>query len=393
MAGNDPIRVLHVLGTTNLGGAESRVMELYRCMDRQRVQFDFLIHTDKEGFFSREIRELGGNIYNVPRFKGKNYFEYKRALTDFFSGHNDYAAVHGHMTSTASIYLPIAKRAGVPVTIAHARSAGVDKGIKGVVTRILRRRLKDKADFCFTCSAEAAEAVYGKKAVDNGKIWTVPNAIDAERFSFNENVRNEVREQLGVADKLVVGHVGRFSFMKNHEYLIDIFSKLCRQRSNTCLVLIGEGELKDRIRLKAQEYGIADKVYFLGNRADVERYYQAFDCFVFPSVFEGLPGSVIEAQTAGVPCIVSDKVTGEAKVTDLAVYMSIDLPSEKWADRLSALLEENKPIGQRRRNAYNAKMAVIEKGFDVRTQAGLMAEFYCTGKNPPGHRTVMKGQA
>ena len=147
-----PIRVLHVLGTTNLGGAESRIMELYRNMDREKVQFDFLVHTDKEGHYSAQIKELGGKIYNVPRFNVKNYQTYHNALASFFEKNHDYAAIQGHMTSTASIYLPIAKKAGIPVTIAHARSAGVDRGVKGLMTKLIRLPLKSHADYLFTCS-------------------------------------------------------------------------------------------------------------------------------------------------------------------------------------------------------------------------------------------------
>ena len=157
------IRVLHVLGNTQLGGAESRVMDLYRHMDRERVRFDFLVHTEKEGHFDKEIKELGGQIFCVPRFRLYNFFSYRKAVKNFFEGHREFQAVQGHITSTASIYLPIAKKAGIPVTIAHARSAGVDKGIKGKMTRWMRRNLSKKADYLFTCSELAGISVFGKK--------------------------------------------------------------------------------------------------------------------------------------------------------------------------------------------------------------------------------------
>ena len=142
----EPIRILHVLGTTNLGGAESRIMDLYRHIDRNRVQFDFVVHTEKEGFFDKEIEELGGRIFRVPRFRIYNYFSYRRAFREFFREHHEFRMVQGHMTSSAAIYLPIAKKAGISTTIAHARSAGVDKGLKGKLTRWMRRNLWRKAD-------------------------------------------------------------------------------------------------------------------------------------------------------------------------------------------------------------------------------------------------------
>lgn len=377
-----PVRVLNVLGTTNLGGAESRVMELYRAMDRDKVQFDFLVHTDAEGQYSEEIRRLGGRIYSIPRFKVFNILSYKKALRSFFAKHNEYAAVQGHMTSTASIYLPIAKKAGIPVTIAHARSAGVDKGVKGIVTRIIRCPLKYRADYCFTCSAEAAEAVYGRKWIEKGKVWTIPNAIDAERFAYNPAVRAEVRAELGIEDKFVIGHVGRFGFMKNHSYLVDIFAELCRMRDDAAMVLIGKGELEEEIRAKVSASGLADKVIFLGNRFDVERYYQAFDYFVFPSVFEGLPGSVVEAQAAGLHCLVSDQVTKEAALTALVACRSIAGPAADWADEIM----ENAAVALVREDM---RAAIAEKNFDVHGQAAKMEAFYISGKNPPG--TVTRG--
>lgn len=372
-----PVRVLHVLGTTNLGGAESRVMELYRSLDKDKIQFDFLVHTDKKGHYSDEILSLGGKIYNVPRFKLINYFEYKKALREFFKIHNTFDAVHGHMTSTASIYLPIAKKAGIPLTIAHARSAGVDKGAKGYLTKLLRASLKQKADYCFTCSKEAGIAVFGKSWVKKGKVWTIPNAIDAGRFAFNEEVRKQMRKELGVEGKFVIGHVGRFGFMKNHTYLIDVFANICKKNSDAVLALIGKGEEEECIKNKVRSLGLEEKVLFLGNHFDVEKYYQAFDYFVFPSIFEGLPGSVAEAQAAGLHCLVSDKITKEVALTDLVKYMSINEPAENWANEILANLN----------NALIRKSMIEEisdKGFDVNKQADSMTEFYKTAKNPPG---------
>lgn len=375
----NPIRVLHVLGTTNLGGAESRIMELYRCIDRSKVQFDFLVHTTEEGHYSKEIRELGGKIYSLPRFKVVNLAEYKKAIRQFFKEHQEFVAVQGHMTSTASIYLPIAKKENPSVvTIAHARSAGVDKGAKGYVTKLLRSSLKHKADYCFTCSEEAGIAVFGKKWVEQGNVWTIPNAIDAKRFQYNEVVRKEVREELGIQDKFVIGHVGRFGFMKNHTYLVDIFAELCKSREDMALVLIGKGEEEATIHDKLKALGIEDKVLFLGNKFDVERYYQAFDYFVFPSTFEGLPGSVVEAQAAGLHCLISDRITREVALTDLVSYRSIEEEPKLWAEEIL-------------RNAREAFLrkdmqeAIAKKDFDVNTQAARMEEFYRTGQNPPGN--------
>lgn len=369
-----PIRVLHVLGTTNLGGAESRIMELYRCIDKTQVQFDFLVHTQKEGHYQKEICALGGTVYHVPRFRGINLLSYRKAVKDFFAKHHAFAAVHGHMTSTASIYLPIAKKAGIPSTIAHARSAGVDKGIKGIVTKLLRRSLVKKADWCFACSQEAAVAVFGRKCVEKGKVQVIPNAVDTARFRFRQTVRDAVRRELKLDDKFVIGHVGRFGFMKNHAYLLEVFAALCKLRQDAALILIGSGELEQTVHRQAEELGIADRVLFLGNCYNVEQYYPAFDYFVFPSIFEGLPGSVVEAQACGLRCLVSDKVTREAAVTDLAVYRSIEEPAVLWAQEIQ---KSAKDAMDRR----DTSAEITKKGFDVRQQAAAMTKFYQSGKN------------
>lgn len=174
---SEPIRVLHVLGGLSLGGAESRIMDLYRNIDREKLQFDFLVHSAAEEHFDKEILSLGGRIYRVPRFKVYNWFGYKKALKQFFSAHKEFRAVHGHMTSTASIYLPIAKKEGIPITIAHSRSAGVPGGLKGVVTKWLRKSLKYKADYCLACSKEAGKRFTGKNGYKKEKWKLSPTLL------------------------------------------------------------------------------------------------------------------------------------------------------------------------------------------------------------------------
>ena len=200
----EPVRVLHVLGGTSLGGAESRIMDLYRHIDRSRVQFDFVVHTEKTGYFDQEIEKLGGRIFRVPRFRIYNYFSYRKAFRKFFREHREFKMVQGHMTSSAAIYLPIAKRAGISTTIAHARSAGVDKGIKGKLTRWMRRKLSEKTDYMFTCSRLAGISVFGEKAVEEGKTIFIPNAVDCSAFAYDEAKRKKMREMLGVDDKYVI---------------------------------------------------------------------------------------------------------------------------------------------------------------------------------------------
>lgn len=386
----EAVRVLHVLGNTNLGGAESRIMDLYRHTDRNRVQFDFLVHSGEEGFYEKEIRELGGRIFRVPRFRIYNYFSYRKALKEFFQEHHEFTLVQGHMTSTAAIYLPIAKKAGVKKTAAHARSAGVDKGLKGTMTRFLRRNLADKADYLFTCSELAGISVYGEKAVQEGKTIFIPNAIDCAGFTFDPKKRKKMREELGLADAIIIGHVGRFHYAKNHEYLIRVFAKLCQMGIRACgstaengadqdyhLILLGEGPLMEDTRKLAEELGVADRVHFLGNHKNIADYYQAMDYFVYPSRYEGMPGTIVEAQASGLPCLMSDTICREVIATELVETMSIEEEPKVWAEelqrRIDALVSK-----QENREKYAAKMAAA--GFDVQAQAERMMRFYESGR-------------
>lgn len=371
---SETIRVLHVLGGVGLGGAESRIMDLYRQMDRNEIQFDFLVHSSamnrrKPQFYDEEIHELGGHIYVLPKFKVYNYLSYRKAVQDFFRQHHEFRVVQGHMTSTAGIYLPIAKKYGIPVTVAHARNAGVVKGLKGIATRFFRRDLAQKADCCFACSKLAGEDVFGKAAMDAGRVKIIYNAIDVAEFTYDPKVRAQLRERLGLKEELVIGHVGRFNYQKNHPYLIDIFAKLCEIRQDAVLLMLGEGPDQESIREKCRLLGVEDKVRFLGNQRRPQDYYQAMDIFLLPSFFEGLPGVLVEAQAAGLKCFVSDTVTREAAATDLVTYLSIEQPAETWAEQIAAAEYERQNTFQRMKDA----------GFDVRSQAADYRLFYKRG--------------
>lgn len=385
------IRVLHVLGGLSLGGAESRIMDLYRCIDREKVQFDFLVHQQDAGctgkkeerfeagripeFYDEEVKKLGGNVYLLPKFKIYNYFQYKKAVRSFFAAHREFAVVQGHMTSTASIYMPEARRVGIRILSAHARSAGVDKGIKGMATRLLRLSLLKKADYCLACSNEAGESVFGKKWGQSGKAYLVPNAIEAEKFRYHEAVREQMRTEWGISGAYVIGHVGRFHYAKNHEFLLEIFAqvheKLKIQGKRCVLMLLGEGAGMEAIKELADRLGIREDVIFAGNQGEVWRFYQAFDFFLFPSRFEGLPGTVIEAQAAGLPCLISDRITPEVGISSLVQFESIEKPAKLWADYvIENLSYERKDMCEEIKKA----------GFDVKEQAAKMERFYRTGE-------------
>lgn len=363
----DTMRVLQVLGTTNLGGAESRIMDLYRHIDREKIQFDFAVHTGQKGYFDEEIESLGGRIYRLPTFRVYNYFSYAKAWKAFFTAHKEFAAVHGHMTSTASIYLPIAKKSGIPLTIAHARSAGVDRGIKGTVTKLLRSSLYRKADRLLSCSDYAAEAVFGKERVEGNLVLVIPNAVDTEEFCFCTEIREQVRKDLGIEDRFVVGHVGRFHYAKNHDFLIDIFVKVREQRKDALLLLAGDGPLRAEIEDKVKSLGLQEDVRFLGAVTPVSPYYQAMDVFLFPSHFEGMPGTVVEAQAAGLPCVISDTITRQVKATPLVDFLSLSESAANWAEKV---LEKS---GEERQDMTEI---MKKSGYDVMEQIAGYVRLY-----------------
>ncbi len=366
--GYGQIRILHVLGGLGVGGAECRIIDLYRNMDRDKIQFDFLVHYSPEktgkksptsdelmavrepDYFDNSVKKLGGRIFCVPKFVGTNMAEYKAALKRLFKEHQgEWKFVQGHLTGTAAIYLPIAKRSGVPVCIAHARVAGGDEGVKGLAKRLFRAPLHREgvADYNFACSREDGIAVFGKEMVDSGNVRIIPNAIDLKRFAYNEETRNKIRKELGVSSAIVIGHVGSFRYAKNHEFLLNVFTQVCRLLDNDDLnqysmlhgmrirlLMLGKGPLMDDMKKLADRLHIYDRCIFAGNKSNASEYYQAMDYFCFPSRYEGLPGSVVEAQAAGLQCLVSDTVTPEVNVTELVSMRSINSEPRDWARKI-----------------------------------------------------------
>ena len=366
--GYGQIRILHVLGGLGVGGAECRIIDLYRNMDRDKIQFDFLVHYSPEktgkksptsdelmavrepDYFDNSVYKLGGRIFCLPKFTGTNMAQYKAAIKRFFESHkHEWKVVQGHMTSTAAIYLPIAKKSGIPICIAHARSAGVDAGIKGMATRVLRKPLQKEGitDYNFACSKEAGISVFGEDLVKAGAVRIIPNAIDLKHFAYKPEVRDKIRAELGVSNALVIGHVGSFRYAKNHEFLLNVFAQLCRILDNDDLnqysilhgmrirlLMLGKGPLMEDMQKLADKLHISDRCIFAGNKSNASDYYQAMDYFCFPSRYEGLPGSVIEAQAAGLQCLVSDSVTPEVSVTELVSMRSINSEPRDWARKI-----------------------------------------------------------
>ena len=289
---NQPIRVLHVIGQMNYGGAETLIMSLYRSIDRSRIQFDFVENTSNEAAFDNEIRSLGGRIYNCPHYYAKNHFKYLGWWKDFFKSHaNEYSVVHGHIGSTAAIYLHEAKKYGL-FTIAHSHNTnGV--GLKGLIYRAFSFPTRFIADQFFACSRPAGVDRYGKKVGNDPKRCIIlSNAIETKRFSYNTELRKVSRTKWGIDDnELVVGHVCRFVQQKNQTFLLDIFSELVKLEPKSKMILIGQEDEERYIRKKAETLGLTEHVIFAGVHKDTVPFYQMMDVFVYPLCLKGSPSS------------------------------------------------------------------------------------------------------
>jgi glycosyltransferase involved in cell wall biosynthesis len=361
---NEPIRILMVNYKMQCAGIEAFIMNMYRNVDRSKVQFDFLVHYTERQFYDDEIEQLGGKIYRLSIREDNNFKKYLSDLKYFFAQHPEYKIIHGHMESFGGFYFKEAKSAGIPVRIAHSHIAQSNKGLKGFVKKVMNRSFKTYATDLFACSQVAGTFLFGS----NAEFTVFNNAVDIGKFRFNQSVREEVRKELNLTDEFIIGHVGRFNTQKNHTFLIDIFKAIHVRNSEAVLLLIGEGDLENEIKRKVQELGLESNVKFLGVRRDVNRLFQAMDVFILPSLFEGLPVAGVEAQAAGLKCIFTDTVTKQTSVTDNTEYYPIGMDTDKWADEI--LKWESAYI------RIDMSTDIKKAGYDIMEQARQLQEFY-----------------
>ena len=269
------------------GGVESVVMNYYRNIDRDKIQFHFLCDEDSTDIPYDEIERLGGKVIVIPPYQ--KLFKYQKELYKIFK-ENNYKIVHSHINALSVFPLRIAKKAGVPIRIAHSHTTSNKKEWKrNLAKNILRPFSKVYANQFFACTEHAGKWLFGKKVVERKKLNVINNAIDLKKFEFNEKIREDLRKEFGIKeDTIVIGHIGRFMKQKNHEFLIDVFNELYKKNQNTVLILIGQGPLLNEIKQKARNLDIENKIKFIGQVTDVERYYNIMDVFVFPSIYEGL---------------------------------------------------------------------------------------------------------
>ena len=361
---SEPLRVLQILTNLDRGGMETMTMNFYRCMDRSLVQFDFLLHREKEGDYEAEARSLGARVYRVPR---QNPLSpgYWRALDSFFAQH-PYKVVHAQLDCMSAEPLAAAARHSVAVRVAHSHSSRQDRDLKYPLKMACKRRIAREATDLFACGEVAGRWMFGGEP-----FRVVRNAVDVAAHAYDPIRRKSARTALGVDPGVpVVGHVGRFAPAKNQSFLLDAFAALLRERPGAVLLLAGDGELRAAAEEKAASLGAAGSVRFLGLRSDVSDLMQAMDAFCMPSLYEGLPLVLVEAQAAGLPCLISDSIPADCDFKGGSVSRApLSAGAQEWASRLDALLS-----GPRDRSLGAA--AVRAAGFDLDSEAAWLQGFY-----------------
>jgi glycosyltransferase involved in cell wall biosynthesis len=356
-----PIRILHVVVNMNRGGAETLLMNLYRNIDRSKIQFDFL--TCREGVFDKEIIELGGNVHRIPYISDVGHFKYVKSLERFFQSHHYYKIVHSHLDKMSGLVLKVAKKAGIPVRISHSHNTSSEGGIAAKLYKwYIGKHIYSQATNYFACSELAANWLFKEKSKSASIL---KNGIDIHQFMPSYEIRESAREEFNLSqDSIVFGHVGRFALQKNHDFLIDIFAEFSKNKDDSILLLVGDGPLRRQMENKVLNLKISDKVKFLGIRNDIPRLLQAFDFFLFPSLHEGLPVSLIEAQGAGLPCIISDQISPEVDMgMDLVEFVPLknkDVWVEKIKRRLPVTKDRTIDLDPLKQKGYYIKEAAIQ---------------------------------
>lgn len=358
------IRILQMIGSLEMGGSQSMIMNIYRNIQHKEIQFDFILDNPTDLYFKKEILSLGGKIFIFSKFNGRNYFEVRNTWDNFFKEHNEYKILHSHVRSYASIYLPIAKKHGLK-TIAHSHSTSNGSGLTSIGKMILQYPLRFQADYFFGCSKESGEWLFGKKVVAGNKYYILENGIDLEKFIGSKS-RDRTRRELKISNEEVFIHVGRLHESKNHLFLLEVFKNLINKNNNRKLVLVGDGPLKGKIEETIQKFELDKFVIMVGAKNNVCDYFDASDCFLFPSSWEGLPVTVIEAQAAGLPCFISDRITDDVNITPLVHKLSIDNGVDVWIDEI-----EKSSL----KKIYY-KEEIKKSGFDINTSSKKLIEFY-----------------
>ena len=362
---NKPVRIAHIIGKLNAAGVEAVVNNYYKNIDHNKYQFDYYIDSDSSCKPPQEMIDMGARYFVIPPYQ--HLFSHIKTLVRLFK-ENNYLIVHSGMNTLAPISLFAAWIAGVPIRINHNHStAGKGEFKRNCLKYCLRPFAKVFANYYCACSKYAGIWLFGKNFFSSGKVTVFNNAVDTSKFAFSTSNRDKLRKELGISNKYVIGHIGRFTKQKNHYFLIDIFEKYYKKNSNAVLLLVGIGELQDEIKDAVKKKKLEDAVIFLGKRSDVDELYSAMDLFVLPSLYEGLPVVGVEAQVSGLPCIFSNKITREVAITENVYFLPIDGSVSDWCSQITNF--ENLDLKR-------DKLKLKDCSFDIKVQANNLVEYY-----------------
>lgn len=383
-----PVRVLQYGSVVGGGGIGAFLINLYREIDKSRVQFDFLHHMTDAGVDKRtldEIESLGGRVFGIPQLR-RSPIEARRQINEVIAT-TGVDIIHCNMTLlTQLIPVKIAASVGIPVIVhSHCTTRSFQKGLLESALsfdldlfadnltlythKINQKKIQNYPCEYFACSKAAGIGMFGQKISDAGKVFVLNNAIQTRKFTYNVEKSQSAKLELGLEGKFIIGNVARFDYQKNHDFMIDVFAEVRKQCTEAVLLLAGDGIRKAEIEAKVRDMGLAKSVMLLGNRSDVPDLLQAMDIFFLPSHYEGLPVVLIEAQAAGLPCFISEAVTREADMTGICEYISLDKPTSYWAGEIMKYAN-----GYERKDTY---ADIVKAGYDAAHTAEYMADYYC----------------
>lgn len=370
---NQPLRVMQVVGRMMGGGVEATVMNHYRHVDRNRVQFDFVVQSDSVAVPIREIKDLGGRIFTVPPYS--NLLAYVWACQNIFTKYKP-IIVHSHMNAISVFTLQAAKQAKVPIRIAHSHStANPNEKAKTAIKNLLRPFSRVYPNHLAACGTYSARWLFGDGAVDSNQVKIIRNAIELKQFQYDSSARKRLRAEIGAnPNTLVVGQIGRFSEQKNQLFSMDVWGELLKVRPNSLLIMLGVGDSLDIVKERARKLKIEHAVRFLGMRSDVNKWYSAFDVLLFPSLYEGLPLTAIEAQSAALPMVASDQITSEAfLIPDLCDIHKLSAGSVSWAHALIKTANKDFSV---HRSEINTLEPLAAAGYDIAESAQNLVTWY-----------------
>lgn len=362
-----PMKIAIIVGKMDSGGKKNLIMEYYRHIDRDKIQFDFICDSDSQAIPEQEILELGGRVYKISPYQHivRNMVDMARIFRQ-----NKYKVVHAYNSTMNLFPMAIAKYCNVPVRISESLSMAHEGDWKTILKKILRPMSRLYANYYMSCGEDCGRWQFGNKLFDTGKVDVFKTVINTEFNSYDRGLREKTRVEFGWEDKIVIGHIGRFTAQKNSVHMIEIFGAVARKEPNAILCLIGDGELKEEMVKKIDELGIKKQVAYLGRREDIQQFYNAMDCFLLPSLYEGLPVVGLEAESCGLPMFFSTEVTREANACELGHFVGLDESIDVWAEKIIKACKENMPI--RRSHAKE----VCDAGFDSASEAIRLQNYY-----------------